>query len=272
MDFVPSKVPRFRYQYLHKQFKLVVYQEYKPLNRIGYRIVSEACDEADFVPIKTDYITVDQVTKSHVDERSLSFYTNIEACNRQAIMTFYKLNENKGLEEANAWRQKYTHIAKVPLTKDDGYMEEIALGYHFNFAPFEKFKIGNYDMEMIDYTVDEMYYLQADEVSPYVTLSIGENNNCYLRIQNEDRRYLPYRVKIKPRDVIRYMRKQITIKRICRNNGIFVESELGMYSYCKDSYILGREDIVNKMFKLITDSSDIMDKIFRIISFRRPIL
>lgn len=272
MDFVPSKVPRFRYQHLHKQFKLIVYQSYKPLNRIGYRIVSQACTEADFVPIKTDHILVEKATKDHIDERSLSFYTNIDACNRQAIMTYYKLDENKGLEDANIWKREHTHIAKVPLTIDDGYMEEIALGYHFNFAPFEKFKIGNYDMEKIDYNVDELYYLQADEVSPYITLSIRDNNECYLRIQNVDRRYLPYRVNIKPRDVIRYMRKQITIKRICAKNGIFIESELGMYSYCKDSNIFGREDIVNKMYKLITDSSDIKDKIYRIVFFRRPVL
>lgn len=268
--YAPSDVPKFVYQYTHGDFKTTVIDVYVSQARIGYRIVSERCDERDFIPIVTTKIDESKITKKHIDARSLSFYTSIDACNQNAISIYNTRKRKFGEKDADLWKSDHTHIAEVPLTKEDGYMDLIPIGYHFNFAPFVKFKIGKYPMTMVDYNVDEMYYLQVDGEFPYVTINFQNDGGCYLRVKNENERHIPHRVVVEPRDIVRYMRKQTTIKDLCRKSGVSINSKLEIYQYYSDKYVIDKESIIENLFYRISQSSAFRDRVFRFFCFRTP--
>lgn len=269
--FAPSSIQKFAYQYTHKNFKTAVISFYKPIERIGYRIVSEKCDEKDFVPIITNKIEQEsKISKKHIDERSLSFYTNVEACHQNAISIYNTKKRKFGVIEADLWKNGHTHIAEVYLTKEDGYMDIVPIGYHFNFAPFLNFKISQYPMTIIDYNVHEMYYLQTNGDTPYVTINFRDNGECYLQVRNENERHIPHRVVVSPRDIVKYMRKRITIVELCKKKGISISSKLEIYQYYSDKYVIDEESITENLFYRIYKSTDMRDKLFRFFCFRTP--
>jgi len=273
MKFAPSNIPKFRYQHLHKDFKVSVVTHYVAIDRIGYRNVSAACTEDDFIPVKTDVIDANkQVTKNHIDERSLSFNTNYDACLCQAVNS-YKYRERKyGQDRAEQWKTTHTHIAEVPLTTADGYMERVPTGFHFNFAPFASFVIKDYLRQPIDFTMDEVYYLQVQDNIPIATLWIQRDGACFLHMPSEIATHIPFRIQVNPRDIVRYLQKRKTIRAICKKNGKVIKSPLGMYEYCDKSLIWNEENIVDRLYEVIKSSKKIQDKVFHFCCFRNPIL
>lgn len=273
MQFAPSNVPKFKYQNLHKDFKKSVLMHYEAIDRIGYRNVSADCTNDDFIPVKTDAIAHNKpVTKKHIDERSLSFNTNYDACLCQAINSFKYRERKYGIDQAEQWRTTHTHIAEVPLTKADGFMERIPKGFHFNFAPFASYTIKDYQRQPIDFTMDEVYYLQVQDSQPIVILWIQRDGTCFLRVLDETTNHIPFRVQVSPRDIVKYLRKRTTIRAICRANGKRIQSPLTMYDHCDKALIWDEENIVGRLYEIIKNSKKLQDKLFHYCCFRNPIL
>lgn len=273
MQFAPSNVPKFKYQNLHKDFKVSVLKHYEAIDRIGYRNVSAQCVEDDFIPVKTDIIDPNkQVTKKHIDERSLSFNTNFDACLCQAVNSFKYRERKYGIEQAEQWKSTHTHIAEVPLTKADGYMERFPTGFHFNFAPFASYTIKDYPRQPIDFNMEEVYYLQVQDGKPIAILWIQGDGTCFLRVPSEKANHLPLRVQVAPRDIVKYLRKRTTIRAIFRANRKRIKSPLGMYEYCNKSLIWDEENIVDRLYEIIKASKKLQDILFHYFFFRDPIL
>lgn len=273
MQFAPSNIPKFEYQHLHKDFKITVLNLYEAIDRIGYRNVSERCTKDDFIPVITEVINPNkQVTKKHVDERSLSFNTNFDACLSQAINS-YKYRERKyGIDQAEQWKSAHTHIAEVPLTKGDGYMEKVPTGFHFNFAPFVTFTIKDFPRKPIDFTMEEVFYLQVQDNTPLTTLWIREDGECLLRMASENSRHLPISVKTSAKEVVKYLRKQTTLRAISKKSGRIIHSKLGMYDYYNRALVWNEDDIVERLYEIIKSSSHWQDQLFRVFCFRNPVL
>ena len=234
-------------------------------------ILLDADEESlDLIDITNKIEEESKVTKKHIDERSLSFYTNMDACHQNAISIYNSKKRRFGEIAAELWKKEHTHIAEVPLTKNDGYMDIFPVGYHFNFAPFIKFKTDQYPMTIIDYNVNEMYYLQTNGETPYVTINFQNNGGCYLRVRNENERHIPHRIVVSPRDIVKYMRKRITIVNLCKKKGISISSKLDIYQYYSDKYVIDEESIMENLFRRISRSTDMRDKLFRFFCFRTP--
>lgn len=267
-----APTPKLRYKDLHKDFTAAVSQFYTLLDRTGYRHVSRSCCNDDFVPLDISEITKATVTKKHVDKRSLSFHTNLDACHNQAVNSFLYRLDRYGQDYAENWKKGHTHIATVPLTRNDGYMDALTSNFHFNFAPYETFVAQATNLEPIDFTMEEIYYLQVQDETLIAALWIERDGQCILRIISENRAHIPYSLRIEAREVVRYMRRQVTIRELCQRRGLQIKSPLKMYEYCNTELICNAEDITTRLYDIIKSSPKWRDQLFHIWEFRTPVL